>query len=240
MLQKTYDSLLTLFYPQDCEICKRSVEKSANGLVCEDCWLDTRIFSERENLCFKCGRILNENQSDAKTNCQQCVDHFYENARAIGFYEGALASSILNLKRTPYVSKRIKNLFMEASQNPLFQNVSLIIPIPLSKNRMLERGFNQSQILAEIISRDSGIPIDSVSLIRTKHAKVRRAGMDKKAREMSVEKSFEVKREKRIAGKSIVLIDDVFASGATVSSCAKVLKKKGAGDVYVLTVARAN
>ena len=240
MLRETYDSLLTLFYPQDCEICESSVEKSANGVACERCWQNTRIFSEKENLCFKCGRFLNENRSDAKTTCRQCADHFYKNARAIGFYENALASSILYLKREPFVSKRLKSLFIEASENPLFEDVSLIIPIPLSKKRMLERGFNQSQILAEIISRHSGVTIDSISLIRTKHAKVHRAGMDEKAREMSVEKSFEVKREKRIAGKNILLVDDVLTSGATVSSCAKVLKKKGAGNVYVLTVARAN
>jgi predicted amidophosphoribosyltransferase len=65
-----------------------------------------------------------------------------------------------------------------------------------------------------------------------------RATMDNKARETSVKNAFEVKRPKLIEGENILLIDDVFTSGATVSNCAKVLKEKGAGKVYILTVAR--
>ncbi|NNE97478.1 MAG: ComF family protein [Pyrinomonadaceae bacterium] len=109
----------------------------------------------------------------------------------------------------------------------------------MSKKRLLARGFNQAELLAEIVSKHLQVQIDTRSLIRSKHAKVHRAGMDRRGRELSVKRSFEVKRVNKIKGKNILLIDDVLTSGATVSSCASVLKKSGAENVYVLTAARA-
>ena len=167
------------------------------------------------------------------------MEHFYDKACAIGVYEKALLVSILNLKKDPHLCKKLHKFLLDASENILFNGVSVIMPIPLSKERMLERGFNQAQILAKAMAKHLNVECDSSSLIRTKHSKVHRAGMDKKAREMSVEKSFELKRTKKLEGKEILLIDDVLASGATVSNCAKVLKNTGAKRVYVLTLARA-
>lgn len=239
MLRQICDSLLTVFYPQDCEVCGNCVEECANGIACKKCWENTRIFADREILCFKCGRFLSESQSRVESNCHQCTDHFYENARASGIYETALAASILQLKKEPHICSRLKKLFIESSKDPLFRETTLIVPIPLSRNRMIERGFNQARFLAEIVSKHHSIRVDSASLIRTKHAKIHRAGMDRKARLLSVKKSFEVKRRKMIEGEKILLIDDVLTSGATVSSCAQVLKAAGAPKVYVLTLARA-
>ena len=115
----------------------------------------------------------------------------------------------------------------------------VIIPIPLSKKRKLERGFNQAEIIAAEIARASGIPIDAASLVRKLHTPIHRIGMDKKARELTVKNAFEVVRPRLIDGRNILLVDDVFTSGATASYCAKVLKKNGAKQVNVFTLARA-
>jgi ComF family protein len=115
----------------------------------------------------------------------------------------------------------------------------LIIPVPLSKKRAVERGFNQAETIASQVSGLVGIPIDAASLIRKKHTPMHRAAMDKKAREMTVKNAFEVSRPKLIEGKSILLVDDILTSGATASYCAKALKKKGAAGVKVFTLARA-
>ncbi len=239
MLQKIYDSLLTLAYPQVCQVCQESVENSADGVVCRKCWVKTRIFSGNEMLCAKCSAFLQEKPSAFQTFCHVCDEHFYDSARTVGLYENGLAASVLHLKREPFVAKYLKQLFVSAFENSPFQDTSIIIPVPLSKKRLLERGFNQAEVLAEILSKKTNLKIDQQSLARKIHTPLHRAAMDRRARELTVENAFEVTRPKLIKGEKILLVDDIFTSGATTSYCAKILKKKGADKVYVLTVARA-
>lgn len=239
MLQKIYDSLLTLAYPQICQVCSNSVEISADGVVCRKCWQKTRIFSDNETLCAKCSAFLQEKSSNFQTFCHICDEHFYDSVRAVGLYENALAASILHLKREPFVAKTLKNLFISAFENSSFQDSNVIIPVPLSKKRFLERGFNQAEVLAEILAKKIGLKIDKQSLARKIHTPMHRAAMDRRARELTVENAFEVTRPNLVKGEKVLLVDDVFTSGATTSACAKALKKKGADKVYVLTIARA-
>jgi ComF family protein len=238
MLQKIVDSLLTLTYPQSCYVCEKSVENSADGIVCKSCWDKTLIFSGRETLCHKCGAFLSEKPVDFQTFCHDCDDHFYDRAIAAGLYEHALSASVLNLKRDPFISKKLKKILISRFQTFGFENAEIIIPVPLSAKRRLERGFNQAEVLAEILVKNTDLTFDKQSLVRKIHTPIHRAGMDRKARELTVKNAFEVKRKNLIKGKNILLIDDVFTSGATLSSCAKELKKKGADKVYVFTVAR--
>jgi competence protein ComFC len=240
MLSRIYDSLLTLAYPQECKICKNGVEKSTNGVACDSCWNKTRIFTGNETLCFKCGQFLNDKKSDFQTFCRRCEDHSYDQANSAGIYEFALAASILNLKSEPFVAKRLRELLVARFQNCDFPNPDLIIPVPLSTKRMFERGFNQAEVLSDLLSEASGIEVDKRLLVRQIHTSMHRAGMDRKARELTVKNAFAVKRPKLIEGKRMLLVDDVFTSGSTVSSCAKALKKKGASEVSVLTIARAS
>ncbi len=239
MLQKIYDSLLTLAYPQICQTCSNSVENSADGVVCRKCWQKTKIFSGNETLCAKCSAFLQEKPANFQTFCHQCDEHFYDAVIAVGLYENALAASVLHLKREPFVAKTLKNLFISAFENSPFQDATVIIPVPLSKKRSLERGFNQAEILAEILAKEFNLKTDKQSLARKIHTPMHRAAMDRRARELTVENAFEVTRPKLIKDERVLLVDDVFTSGATTSFCAKALKKKGADKVYVLTIARA-
>jgi len=239
MLQKIYDSFLTLAYPQPCSVCDESVENSSDGVVCARCWENTRYFTSKETACHKCQKYLSPKPTNLKTFCHQCDDHFFDSARTVGIYENALSASIIRLKREPIIPRHLKNLIAKAFDKTHFGDADLTIPVPLSQTRFLERGFNQAEILARFLSKHTRIKYSSDILMRIKHSKVHRAGMDKKARDMSVKKAFEVRNSEQITGKKILLTDDVLTSGATVSHCAKVLKKAGAKSVYVFTIARA-
>lgn len=239
MLHKIYDSLLTVLYPQACKICEQNVENSADGIACRICWEKTRIFNGEETLCGKCGAYLKEGKTDFQTFCHRCDEHFYDSAQAAGIYEHALSASILNLKTEPFVAPNLKKLFLNAFEHSSFQDADVIIPVPLSKKRFLERGFNQAAVPAQILAKHTKIELDEQSLARTIHTPVHRAAMDRKAREITVKNAFDVKRPKFIENKTILLVDDVFTTGATVSNCAKVLKKKGADKVFIFTIARA-
>ncbi len=238
MFREIFDSLLTLAYPQTCHICENSVENSADGVACRFCWERTSIFSDAETLCAKCGAFLQSKPSKFQTFCHRCDEHFYDSACAVGIYEHALSASVLHLKREPIVAKSLQKLFVSRFQNSNFQDTTLVVPVPLSKKRLLERGFNQAAVLSKILAKQISVNLDEQSLVRKIHTPMHRAGMDSKAREMSVENAFEVKRPKLIRGKNVLLVDDVFTSGATVSNCAKTLKENDANKVYVFTLAK--
>ena len=239
MLKELQDSILSIVYPQECRACSGFVENTVDGVACRNCWDATRIFNGTEMLCDKCGAFFGDTAAPVRVFCHKCDDHHYDKAAAIGIYKKALSASIINLKTVPVIAQCIKKAIPPALNIAGFGAVDVIVPIPLSRQRKLERGFNQAEIIAEIVSRSLRIPIDSASLVRKLHTPIHRIAMDKRARELTVKNAFDVVRPKLIDGKNILLIDDVFTSGATASYCAKILKKNGASKVNIFTLARA-
>lgn len=238
---KLYDAALALVYPQACAVCGAAVEARADGLACADCWAATRIFSEDETLCWKCGvpavgSVAEEHRREVR--CRRCADEQFTAARACGVYEGALRASVLGLKREPHVSSRLARLLLATQRREPLNCATRIIPLPLHPERERERGFNQAAALARALARLSGLPCDEWSLVRTTHTARHRAGMDARARRESVTDAFRVERTRLVEGERILLVDDVFTTGATVSACAVALKQAGALEVLVLTVAR--
>jgi ComF family protein len=110
--------------------------------------------------------------------------------------------------------------------------------VPLHSEREQARGFNQAAVIGHSLSRSMQLPVDEVSLLRTKHSQKFRAGLDAKGREETVARAFEVSHPRLVAGETILLVDDVFTTGATVSCCAEALLAAGAKEVFVLTIAR--
>jgi len=171
--------------------------------------------------------------------CRRCDEESFTAARACGTYEGALRASVLALKSEPQVSRRLAGLVFATQQRAPIKRAKLIIPVPLHPDRERERGFNQANLLARELSRLTKLPFNEHAIIRDVHTERHRAGMDSRARRDSVENAFRVSRPQVIAGRRVLLVDDVFTTGATVSACAAVLKEAGAEEVFVLTVARA-
>jgi competence protein ComFC len=242
LTSRLYDATLALVYPQACAVCGRSVESRNDGVACGACWNATHLFREDDTLCWKCGLFTEAAISKEKrerVHCGRCDDDDFTAARACGFYEGALRASILELKRQPRVAQRLKRLMFDALQRQPVSSADLIVPVPLHPARERERGFNQAALLARELARLSQLPLDECSVIRRIHTERHRAGVDSKARRDSVAKAFAVRHSDSITGRRVLLIDDVFTTGATVSACAAVLKNAGAKEVFVLTIARA-
>ena len=130
-------------------------------------------------------------------------------------------------------------MMIQVQHRAPLSDADLIVPVPLHAKRESERGFNQALILARELARHTGLPVDEHSVVRRHHTERHRAGMDAKARRKSVSGAFAVRHTELIKGKRVLLIDDVFTTGATVSACATVLFAAGANDVFVVTVARA-
>src|SRR5215218_1521805 len=213
------DAVLTLAYPQTCVICGRSVEQRRFGVACEGCWKETRIFTDDE--------------TDFRDEMA------FTAARAVGIYDGALRESVLLLKRQPYVPQQVESLLAAAAKREPLNSSTRVMPVPLHPKRLRTRGFNQATILAEVVAKALKLPLDEVSLVRVTSTEKYRAGLDRKGRGDTVAGAFEVRNPRVVAGENILLVDDVFTTGATVSACAEALLAAGSGKVFVLTVARA-
>ena len=231
-LTRVYDAILTLAYPQICVICGQSVEQRRFGVACETCWQGTRVFTDNERICLKCGVPEQE-------RCGRCEELAFTAARAAGMYEGALRESVLLLKRRPFVPQHIETLLAEVMTREPLSRSTRVIPVPLHPKRFRTRGFNQASIIGQTVSKALKLPLDEVSLVRVSTTEKYRAGMDTKGRRDTVAGAFRVAYPRLIAGEDILLVDDVFTTGATVSACAEALIAAGAGNVFVLTVARA-
>lgn len=239
MFKAVMNSLSSIAFPQNCHCCNSPVKSLSDGVACAKCWAETRIFSDKDRLCPKCGNVLVASLSENAEACRSCSGHYYDRSAAAGVYSNALAAVILELKKSPHLPGRAKDLLFTALERSGFGDADLIMPVPLSAKRRVERGFNQAEVISDLLSVRARIPADDHSLVRRIHTPIHRAGMDRKARETTVKNAFQVRRPKLVEGRSILLVDDIFTSGATASYCAKALKENGSVSVNVLTLARA-
>jgi ComF family protein len=173
-----------------------------------------------------------------RVRCRRCDEDAFTAARACGAYEGALRASVLALKREPYISRHLVGLLVETQERSPLDKATRVIPVPLHSDREKERGFNQAAVIGSELARAARLPFDEVSLIRTVHSERHRAGMDAKGRRQTVAEAFSVRYPRLIEDECILVVDDVFTTGATVSACAAALLNAGAKEVYVLTIAR--
>jgi len=237
-----YDSMLALVYPTACAVCGASVESRHDAPACAMCWARARFFADDDTVCWKCGAISEAAVPDDQRKtirCGGCDPDNFTAARACGLYEGVLRASVLALKREPHIGKRLLQTMIRTQRRAPIAAANLIIPVPLHGKRERERGHNQAAVLAHELARGTGLELDEHVLVRRMHTKRHRAGMDARARRESVAGAFAVRAAKQIVGRRVLLIDDVFTTGATVSECATVLKAAGAENVFVLTIARA-
>ncbi|HEX8070292.1 MAG TPA: hypothetical protein VF546_10100 [Pyrinomonadaceae bacterium] len=242
-LDTLYDAALALVYPLACAVCGAAdVARRADAPACAACWARTRVFTGAETCCWKCGALAQVDVPAVAPEavwCRRCDAEAFTAARAAGVYEGALRAAVLRLKREPHVGARLAALLAATQRRAPLDAADRIVPVPLHPARERERGFNQAALLARAVAAQTGLPLDERSLSRAAHTNAHRAGLDARARRETVAAAFAVSRPRLIAGTRVLLIDDVFTTGATASACAQALTAAGAAAVYVLTAARA-
>jgi len=120
----------------------------------------------------------------------------------------------------------------------LWKDLDMIVPVPLHKKRQTQRGFNQAQVLAKALERRTGIRSIPKLLVKVRNVPPQ-TSLEGKARRKNIRGAFGIKKEKKVKDKTILLVDDVYTTGSTVEECARILKKAGAREVKVLTLAQA-
>ncbi|HWP57589.1 MAG TPA: ComF family protein [Candidatus Acidoferrales bacterium] len=242
-LSRGFDILLNSLYPPRCRFCKRCLANQAQTF-CSGCRSKIRLVSHP--LCATCGRPFLDASGDSH-DCSACIvrpPHFAR-ARAWACYprdehEGHPLREVLQqfkYGRRVSLGKPLGRLMAEGGRDH-FRDVHLerVVPVPLHPRRLRWRGFNQSLVLAREVGRAWELPVDPFALVRLKETRPQ-TELPEEERRRNVRQAFAVEGAK-VKGESVLLVDDVYTSGATVNECARALLRAGAKEVYVFTLAR--
>jgi ComF family protein len=225
-------------YPPVCTGCGRMVGQHRG--VCPACWATLRLI-ERP-YCEVLGLPFSHDLGAGILSADAIANRpVFDRLRSVAIHDGIARSLVHGLKYRDRTDLAIMMAgWMVRASDGTVEACDAIIPVPLHAYRLWGRRFNQSAELARAIARLSGKPYLATALIRTKRT-AQQVGLGAAAREDNVRGAFAVTEAGKTAvfGKRVVLVDDVYTTGATVSAATRALKKAGAGDVTVLTFARA-
>ncbi|MBN2265881.1 MAG: ComF family protein [Candidatus Aminicenantes bacterium] len=229
-----------LVFPSFCRLCERPLEEAGERIVCGDCL--AKLAPRRGPSCPGCGRFL-EGEGEGHP-CARCLEEAPACSihRSSGAYAGTLKDVILLFKyRKCAPLSRPLARYMDsclASEPGLWEGAEFLVPVPLHPSRRRERGFNQARLLARDLAALRGLAVLTGALVKTRNAPAQ-AGLRAADRERNARGAYAVRRPERVRDRTLVLVDDVTTTGATIRECARVLQKAGARDVRAVTLAQA-
>ncbi|UCB51863.1 MAG: ComF family protein [Candidatus Zixiibacteriota bacterium] len=233
------DDILDFIYPQACPICRNSLKREEAD-VCEECWKALALLPSP--YCPYCASFL-ENQDDITNhqcpNLSRPRDRRILAVRSLGTFDDHYQKLVHRLKydkKIPLGRRLARKLGESIKQERSFPGCDMVIPVPLHRARHRARGLNQSEVLAEGISRVTDIPSGKNILRRKKNTKDQ-TYLNAQQRAENVKGAFVVTQPEKINSKRVILVDDVMTTGATLNECARVLLDSGAEDVFAVTLA---
>lgn len=221
-------------------------QRVASPYICPDC---LTVFEPMVSpLCRRCGVMFGSRIGEDHL-CGDCLQHpgHFRRARSVGAYDGALMALIHHFKYRACLvlddplARLLQQTFVRHWQ---LGEIDLVVPVPLHGRRLRQRGFNQAQMLVRAWAKLDDGCMTGVHFARSRDVMIRfrptdpQTGLGKKERRRNIRGAFKVVDHHRVAGMRILLVDDVFTTGATADEAARELKKCGADCVDVLTVAR--
>jgi ComF family protein len=258
VLRSPIDSLSCVLFPSSCALCGDSLLRLGRVPVCDLCWKG--LPPQSGSLCLCCGEDLgpasfstprlasDDPRFAADLLCHLCrqAPPAFLKAVAYGVYQGHLRSLVHLLKYDGMrpVARRLGKLLAE-SLEPSEPQPMLVVPVPLHKAKLRQRGFNHATLLAqsaiaELRRRDRRWALQlAPGMLERKRATPSQAGLSAPQRRRNLRGAFSAPRPAQLAGRHVLVIDDVYTTGATARACSRVLIDAGAASVRVATVARA-
>jgi competence protein ComFC len=239
LAQTALNTTLGFFYPEVCALCKAEPATADDGFVGAHCRRDVRFI--RPPFCGRCGLPF-QGDLTATFECSNCRDlklHF-SSARSAAVARTVVLEAIHHFKysRALWFENFLAGLLIaEAAPVLRGQKESFIVPVPLHPLKKREREFNQATVLAARLARATAIPMNERILFRVKPTETQ-THLKREERAANMRGAFAVRDGAKLNGERIILVDDVFTTGATTNDCARALRTAGAGDVCVWTVAR--
>lgn len=216
---KIQEKILNLIYPQTCGICGKLNQNS---------------------LCKKCEIILNKQCSFGDDDYSQNSDLFFDEHIYFFKYEGIIRKNILNYKFNdkPYLYKTFANYMLKNKKLfEIIKKYDTIIPVPISKKRYKERGYNQSFLIAREIAKYTNLELDQYSIFKTKNV-IEQSKLNKQERSINIQGVYKLKDQKKLFNKKVLLFDDIYTTGNTANECCKIIKEAKPKKIGVLTIAK--
>jgi len=243
-----WDGLLDLVYPPHCLVC----QEPARPILCDAC-AQRFVVPIPPPVCPVCGRPQEPDPATGNPPdpCRHCRENApseggwgFDSARAVAIYEGPLRHAIHCLKYghvallgEPLGAFFANQLVAEGLlRRDAVDTVDVVVPVPIHKERLRKRGFNQAALLAGPVAEQLGVPFLPDAAVRARRTPPQ-VGLSPDARRTNLVGAFVVPDAAPVSGQRVLLVDDVFTTGATVSACARALKKAGAVRVDVATLA---
>jgi ComF family protein len=226
-----------ILFPARCAACREPVD--AHGALCGQCWQHMHFIADP--VCCKCGLPFGYNIG-ALALCGRCMEHkpVYTQARAVLRYDEASKGQVLAFK---YHDKTqlapVFGAWLARIADDYAAKAHAVVPVPLHYARLIGRRYNQAALLAHALGRRINLPVLPDALRRTRQTPAQ-SGLNRRQRIENMRAAFRVPLPRRalLKGKSVILVDDVMTTGATLDACSRALHDSGVHDVYVLTVAR--
>lgn len=228
-----FDKVLSFLFPNPCVVCGKAA--GHNRYVCTSCKNDI-YYIGRNSVCKTC-LLPVVYESELCPACQISMPP-YERLISCAAYEGALRHSLHRYKffgKTGFASSFSKMLLETLVENGC-ADFDVVVPIPLSLPQLKERGYNQSALIATRIAEEFDKTLSTDALIKVKHTK-RQSGLHRDARFQNIRGAFCLQNEDAVRGKHVLLVDDIFTTGATMREAASVLSPV-AKSITACTVAR--
>jgi len=253
VLRSPLDAIGSTLLPAPCSLCSSPLPHFSSVPICDACW--TEISLHHGSVCQRCGDTLDQPPVEAISTshlCRACRLAPPSFARAVSFgtYDGRMRAAIHALKydRIHPAARRLGAILAVAIAHLLPDAPAdlLVIPVPLHRTKQRQRGFNQARTLAKcaIDALHKSNPEWRLTLAPTSLMRLRstesQAGLTPRQRRQNVRGAFKVSDPTVVAGKHILLVDDILTTGATARAAAQSLMKAGAASVYVATLARAH
>ena len=235
-------ALLGLFLPGACRVCEQPLADASRLPICSTCLASFQKISPP--ICVVCGRPLGPwvTAGQDAPRCHLCRKDTYafSLARSYAIYDQAMTRAVILLKYeavTPlgeWFGARLEEL---VRSSPEMLAADVVVPVPLHPARRRERGYNQAELIARPLSRRLKLPLRDALLVRTK-PRPDKLKLSRKERWTTVRGAYAPSPGARIDNLRIMLVDDVFTSGATLDACSRALRNAGAKHVFAVTIAR--
>jgi competence protein ComFC len=240
-IQNTFTGLLDILYPRHCFACNKNLHEEENIYICKTCL--ENIKKTEPKRCNKCGLELGPGITSSKKGCPECenANLRFERSFFVSDYKGPLKDLIhqYKYKKHECLAKPLGDLLINLlSHKDIIPEIDIVVPVPLHWKKKLERGFNQSELIAKRICKKLSLPISINNLCRIKNT-LSQTQLLRTQRQKNVSGAFKVKQPKVLFRKHVLLVDDVLTTGITASECARNLKSAGAKKVHFLAIARA-
>lgn len=232
-LAKTLD----IIFPPQCLVCRERV--LTHGTLCTNCWGGIKFIASP--YCACCGLPF-EFSLGEDALCGGCIEErpLFSRARSAFCYDDHSSKLVTALKFSDQLHlASIYGKWLAKAGKEIIPVSDIIIPVPLHWRRFVMRRYNQSALLARSLGKVTGLPVIEDAILRHRHT-LPQTGLSREKRHKNVQGAFIIHRrhKQKIKGKNILLVDDVFTTGATLNQCGKTLLKNGAATVNVVTVAR--